>query len=142
MGHWSLASNPISPPNPLLLNAYTASSFFCLRTILKWTQPTISPINPMTVKQKRSPKEIEDSLDFSFRELCKGPLIIWCSLLIYVLVLVFTDLPILLVYVCFLVAIGLLPPFFEFVISSFELRFQEKRSRLDHWQKNGIWLKP
>jgi hypothetical protein len=92
----------------------------------------------MTVEHKRSPKEIEDSLDFSFRELCKGPLIIWCSMLIYVLVLVFTDQPILLVYGCFLVAIYLLPRFIEFVIEFFELRFQEKRFRLDRWQKKDF----
>ena len=137
MGHLSLTSNPISPLNPMLLNAYTASSFFCLRTILKWTQPTISPINPMTVKQKRSPKEIEDSLDFSFRELCKGPLIMWCVALASVLGLVYTDPSWALYYFSFLIAVWLLGSFIRTSVA----RFREKCFRLSHRQMHGFWLK-
>ena len=92
-------------------------------------------IKPMTVEQKRSPKEIEDSLDFSFRELCKGPLIMWCVVLASVLVLVFTDLSrVLLYYFYFLIAVWLL----GFFIRTSDARFREKCSRLGHWEKN--WL--
>ena len=42
------------------------------------------------IKPRRSPKQIEDGLDYSFPELCL-PLIIWCLILITVLVLVSTD---------------------------------------------------
>ena len=92
-------------------------------------------IKPMTVEQKRDPKEIEDSLDFSFRELCKGPLIMWCVVLASVLGLVFTGLSMaLLYYFCFLIAFYLLGSF----IRTSDARFREKCSRLGHWEKN--WL--
>ena len=92
----------------------------------------------MTVEQKRGPKEKEVSLDFSFRELCKGPIIIWCSLLICVLVLVFTDHSWGHYYFYFLVAAGLL----NFFIRVSDARFREKCFRLSHRQKNEFWLKP
>ena len=87
----------------------------------------------MTVEPRRNFRETQDNLDYreGWLMLCSGVL----SLLIYVLVLFFTDLPILLVYGCYLVTVFLLPPFIEFVIDSFELRFQEKRFRLSHWEK-------